>query len=557
MGVLHGFIMVSPFMACLGAALWVLDVNHGVNGGVGYVFIISASHIIWLLVFAVLTRPKEKGHELPMTVRAVRFLDVFGHLASGKFIDHIPRKKPPLVEAALADVAELRAMMLVCIQSDMLTEEDNDSLVELDARLQGEGKAAVWVVREHTNFFKHTRPYFVHLGTHQKQWQAPVTMEVIDLRVVRSALEELNRRIGHERFPISAAPRASFRQSVKNSFKLAITDSVLESGADYDESNVFQTMRKRPGSRHTIASLPWSYFWQLTLVAVCTWVVVALYGCICMCFKSTETFKVELLGASPVHFLDLSAVVCDHDHVVLGDGFQVLSVMSTKLHNPLRHRMEELSVSSPPLELEPLVQSEDLVTMWRSIAMTRADGGVILLRLESGGRSVLETKFTAQDTRPLSAGWTRRWMLSSGFDANITAISARQHAEVDWALCDGEEDWALFGASPGEVVLLCPANGVLMPRRTVFDLPQAEADVLAGPSALHVEEHGAGLWLMRRDGLHMQVEHWSGERRGLWRLPADRRWAPGFCRSRAGEFWTTAYNRGVLEFWKMTFDGSS
>jgi len=523
---------------------------------------VAALHMLWYIGFTLLARPKDQRNSLPTSFRAVRLLDVFGHFAAAASSQYDTPSRSPLVTAVLSEVNGLKTLVADCVRSHSLSDEDSESLSDLHSKLEGSPYAATWVMREHTNIFHQTLPYFVNLQTNELQWTPPHSNEIIELGVVRGALEQLHQRLGMEisrRDSISSA-RLSLPGQLRNrSNQLAsatfeamqsINGSDVASHSPANDEPVFERMRAGPGSRFTIARLPYRFFSELAAFSSLTWWLTMLYGVFCFVVLDTDSVKLDMLGATTLDLLDVTAVACDGKHMILGDGLEVQRVLA---EFPRPSRWADVLPVSAEVELESLLLAEDLVSSWRSTTVTQCeqvDDCLILLQLDTDGRSVVETIFRAGNGTGWSQVLRRQWVLSPLLESNLIVISARRSRGVHGELCDGSA-WALFGASTVEVVALCPAHGVLTPVRAVFDMPVVDKGRLhAVPSAMHVDEDT--LYLMRREGTRTQVEVMSRESRVVLDLPSGRRWAPGLCKSHEGAFLTLGSHAGQLEIWQIT-----
>lgn len=316
---------------------------------------------------------------------------------------------------------------------------------------------------------------------------------------------------------------------------------------------MFTTMRSGPDSKHDMSSMPWRYFYQLSLCSVGTWSL-TLFFClmysVAVAMHGGEAAAArQLVLSNPVAFQPL-AITCVGSYVFLAEGHQLYGGSL---------------LAGYTLNLEPLLASN---SSWRALSGASCGQGesdcMDLFLLEQDGLAVVETRVNGNRIPDVP---TRRWPIGASLGTSLTTITSvcedcGAMSRDALALCRdrsarGPTQWALFGTTlGGQVVLLCPVSGELRPLHTAFDLPPSLVDDRDGPRwrdtpSLHVGEDGWSFLYRPSDGALTQLWSWSSseEVRGAWKLPA-RRWAQGVC-DRKGEFLLSAERNGQLELWQI------
>eukprot|EP00928_Gymnodinium_smaydae_P061811 TRINITY_DN457_c1_g2_i1.p1 TRINITY_DN457_c1_g2~~TRINITY_DN457_c1_g2_i1.p1 ORF type:complete len:990 (-),score=191.47 TRINITY_DN457_c1_g2_i1:148-3117(-) len=428
--------------------------------------------------------------------------------------------------------------------------------------------SAWWLECLHTDGYGQTVPYFVHSMTGEISWYRPEDGRVMQLQTIADRVRSLQDQTtlrsasasssgtdvemrvlrqggqpgtdgqgGHGEGPsnVDQSVLAEEREDV---------DAFLGRGRLGDEPVPFEPMARRPGSSHDVASMPWKYFAQLTKFFAALWILLIIWLAVHFFAANPHANTPTISAISDIsggvsadadiraaiapfswphkHFRP-SALTCSADFLVLADTFEL-------------YVADREAWSERPVQLRPLHLADRSIA-WTALSMDEN----LLVLLEREGRSVSTCTIEGAAGSNAHCSDVRRWPLSPRIGA-LSSIFVR----VRGGLCGKpnqtaslDHEMAIYGMEDrGRVVLLCPSmNGLLEPLYTVAAVPErsrASGEVFG----LHIEEQV--LWLQTRDAQadRAELHAWAkdGSSRGAWRLPLDRRWAPGLCAPLTGGF---------------------
>jgi len=524
-------------------------------------------HICWLVLFIWEARPSKDNLDLPLSFRSVRYLDVFGSLRRRQVLE---RQKATSLSrerrAAASENGELQEMEVAehvspdctfhLIQDllnvyahsqSLLSEEEvrclqlaKDAFLDRGMSLVEQGhEEGLWLQRILENDVGEPIACFVNTKTFDIVEADPPISQQLQFEELEAEIQKLlgedyilaeveeSQEAGDDvrRFEIAGPLEGGPRSFGRTGFSVPISQHPL-----------VPTLR-RPGSSQKQSSLPWKYFLQISSTILCVWLITTLY---CLCNVGRETRKKPTLlhgknGPWPHDFFAPSALACDEKHLLLGDRFAVYRAAMT--------HQKGLSALSVHEDFFNTMDSNGLE--WGVISIgSRSSQHRHLFLLQRGGRAVLEFNGTTFMTWPLSVG-----------SEPIHAMSV-MNADVAFRHCtctpsarckEGSSlSWAILAAAGHEILILCPHNGTLYPRRRI---PAAELNRVA----VHMTKQH--LWSLTHGETALVREDLQSGLIDTFNLPKGRNWAPGLCLTNAGPLMVAYHGKQKTpEMWHFEVD---
>lgn len=573
MRAVKGLLIMGPLVTSIACELWARGEHMYLVWWL--VLLSTVLHFAWVALFLYEARPTAVFN-LPMSFRSVRYLDIFGYatreaptvmrLQEGQVAEELPQVLED--ERTAQDEGMQEALHLLLRKgghAEQLSAAERERLRELQMRCQSsrspEGSSTSpsvlsrwWLQCEHVADNGQPLPYFLNAWTSEVCWTAPVGARIINLHDTTLPISEM------QGSPSMRAPDSE--TSGMEHFEI-------------EEPEAEAAAKRRPGSSHDQASMPWKYFMQLTLFMMGLWFATFVYCIVDRDYllvgspkpRITPGLTEQVTLSWPHEFFSPVAVTCKGGTMFIGDRFEIYaSQLPAELPSPSSQRGQ--TPEAWPLKLEQLFLAEELPAPWISFDVLcgpakHLEGCTSLLLLDRNGRTVWERPLPLHPGNSTSGGPTQRWPLGASLDVGLRTIAlvdgrdaARHCGGSSKASRPSPTQWALLSATEhGEMIVLCPRDGQLQPaRRMARDL---QASGTPEVLAVHSDAQGRVWHVARSDGgAGGAAKLASGGGGALppkaWRLPRNRQWARGLCELQQGGF-VLAAEADQPELWYMPF----
>jgi len=553
-----GLLILGPLVSSIACQLWARDLQRHL---VWWLALLSTVlHTAWVALFLYEARPTGV-FQLPMSFRSVRYLDIFGYatedsamvvgLQQGQVAEELPQVQEDERQAQDDGLEEtLQLLLREGGHAEQLSAMEMERLRELHRKCQSSRSARAssappsvlrrwWLQCEHVADSGQAVPYFLNAWTSEVCWEAPAGARIINLHdTMKQASEPTARRS-------SSIHGLDYETSSRVQFE--IEEPEVEMGA-----------RRRPGSRHDQASMPWKYFMQLTLFMIALWIATFVYCIVDRDYlldrRSRPQITQQVMLSWPHVFFSPVAMTCKGGTIFIGDRFEIYaSELPAALPSPPSKRGQ--TPEPWPLRLQQLFLAEELPGPWMSFDVVCSTGKhprgcTSLLLLDRNGRTVWEQPLPTHpgDSDSAEKAPPRRWLLGASLEVGLRTIALLDGRDAA-RHCGGHSSasrlagtqWALLAATErSEVIVLCPRDGQLQPARRVAGDLQASGvlEVLA----VHFDGRGSLWHVTRSTDIHSNggttgdtTELGSSAAGGgalppkAWQLPQNRRWASGLC----------------------------
>mmetsp|Transcript_6298 Transcript_6298/g.17971 ORF Transcript_6298/g.17971 Transcript_6298/m.17971 type:complete len:957 (-) Transcript_6298:312-3182(-) len=556
MRAVKGLLIMGPLVTSIACELWARGEHMYLVWWL--VLLSTVLHFAWVALFLYEARPTAVFN-LPMSFRSVRYLDIFGYatreaptvmrLQEGQVAEELPQVLED--ERTAQDEGMQEALHLLLRKgghAEQLSAAERERLRELQMRCQSsrspEGSSTSpsvlsrwWLQCEHVADNGQPLPYFLNAWTSEVCWTAPVGARIINLHDTTLPISEM------QGSPSMRAPDSE--TSGMEHFEI-------------EEPEAEAAAKRRPGSSHDQASMPWKYFMQLTLFMIALWIATFVYCIVDRDYlldrRSRPQITQQVMLSWPHVFFSPVAMTCKGGTIFIGDRFEIYaSELPAALPSPPSKRGQ--TPEPWPLRLQQLFLAEELPGPWMSFDVVCSTGKhprgcTSLLLLDRNGRTVWEQPLPTHpgDSDSAEKAPPRRWLLGASLEVGLRTIALLDGRDAA-RHCGGHSSasrlagtqWALLAATErSEVIVLCPRDGQLQPARRVAGDLQASGvlEVLA----VHFDGRGSLWHVTRSTDIHSNggttgdtTELGSSAAGGgalppkAWQLPQNRRWASGLC----------------------------